>query len=290
MPFDHDQIANLDAVIDGLDTPTSLETWQATDPYDAGMVAASAVRRALAGGGGASGATDEPFEFTEAVGTGPAFPIIAVNQGAGSFTVAGDQRAFFLPNGAGWVVSGSTGNDSGYDPPTEAPTYDAETDRTTIISSDGPLSSPVADGSVQAYPTYIAEYDMPANGAIEWVLVESDTPWSTTDNTPYVWAGTEDEPGAFINGMTANGLIESPTTIAQWPLLTLTSDPDAKTVTAASNAPPTRDGYTRFPAATKIRVVFQDGRIGGSDTPTGHSVVTVHHHFDSAATPVPIAT
>lgn len=51
MPYDHDQIANLDAVIDGLDSPTSLEMWVATDAYDSGMVAASAVRRALAGGG-----------------------------------------------------------------------------------------------------------------------------------------------------------------------------------------------------------------------------------------------
>lgn len=54
MPFDHDQIDNLDTVIDGLDAPTTLETWDATDAYDAGMVAASAVRRALAGGGGGS--------------------------------------------------------------------------------------------------------------------------------------------------------------------------------------------------------------------------------------------
>lgn len=52
MPYDHDQIANLDAVIDGLTDPTTLEAWDATDAYDAGMVAASAVRRALAGGGG----------------------------------------------------------------------------------------------------------------------------------------------------------------------------------------------------------------------------------------------
>lgn len=54
MPFDHDQIDNLDAVIDGLDAPSTLETWQHTDAYDAGMVAASAVRRALAGGAGTS--------------------------------------------------------------------------------------------------------------------------------------------------------------------------------------------------------------------------------------------
>lgn len=48
MPFDHDQIDNLDAVIDGLDDPTTLETWQSTDAYDAGIVAASAIRRSLA--------------------------------------------------------------------------------------------------------------------------------------------------------------------------------------------------------------------------------------------------
>lgn len=56
MPFDHDQIDNLDAVIDGLDAPSTLETWQGTDAYDAGMVAASAVRRSLAGGGGGGSA------------------------------------------------------------------------------------------------------------------------------------------------------------------------------------------------------------------------------------------
>lgn len=52
MPYDHDQISDLDAVIDGLDSPTTLEAWVVTDAYDSGMVAASAVRRALAGGGG----------------------------------------------------------------------------------------------------------------------------------------------------------------------------------------------------------------------------------------------
>lgn len=61
MPYDHDQVDNLDAVIDDLADPTTLETWQATDAYDSGIVAASAVRRALAGGGGG---VDETQLFT----------------------------------------------------------------------------------------------------------------------------------------------------------------------------------------------------------------------------------
>lgn len=62
MPFDHDQIDNLDAVIDGLDTPTTLQAWQSTDAYDAGIVAASAVRRSLsAGGSGILTGAGSPF-------------------------------------------------------------------------------------------------------------------------------------------------------------------------------------------------------------------------------------
>lgn len=52
MPYDHDVLAELDEQLDALESPTVEEVYDAALPYEAGMVAASAVRRALAGGGG----------------------------------------------------------------------------------------------------------------------------------------------------------------------------------------------------------------------------------------------
>lgn len=52
MPYDHDVLAELDEQIDALEGPTVEEVYDAVLPYEPGMVAASAVKRALAGGGG----------------------------------------------------------------------------------------------------------------------------------------------------------------------------------------------------------------------------------------------
>lgn len=53
MPLDNvPQIDEIDALLDGLSSPTSLEVYAAMLPYDGDMVAAVGVRRALAGGGG----------------------------------------------------------------------------------------------------------------------------------------------------------------------------------------------------------------------------------------------
>lgn len=51
MPYDHDVLAELDEQIDALESPTVEEVYDAVLPYEAGMVAASAVRRVLDGGG-----------------------------------------------------------------------------------------------------------------------------------------------------------------------------------------------------------------------------------------------
>lgn len=54
MPSDHDQVANLDAELDALTSPTTLEVLAHSQDYDAGIVAASGVRRAFGAGGGGS--------------------------------------------------------------------------------------------------------------------------------------------------------------------------------------------------------------------------------------------
>lgn len=55
MPYDHDVLAEMDEQIDALESPTVEEVYDTALPYEAGMVAASAVRRSLAGGGGGGG-------------------------------------------------------------------------------------------------------------------------------------------------------------------------------------------------------------------------------------------
>lgn len=54
MPFDHDVLANVEATLDALSSPTPEQAYDALLQYDAPMVAAAAARRALAtsGGGG----------------------------------------------------------------------------------------------------------------------------------------------------------------------------------------------------------------------------------------------
>jgi hypothetical protein len=54
MPYDADQIANLEDELDALISPTTEEVLAHSQDYDAGIVAASAARRALSGGGGGS--------------------------------------------------------------------------------------------------------------------------------------------------------------------------------------------------------------------------------------------
>lgn len=60
MPFDDDQLANLDAELDDLVAPTTAEVLDHSQDYDAGFVAASAARRAINGSGGGGGAPSGP--------------------------------------------------------------------------------------------------------------------------------------------------------------------------------------------------------------------------------------
>lgn len=55
MPYDDDQVANLDAELDALVSPTTDDVLARSRDYDAGFVAASAARRAIEGGGGPGG-------------------------------------------------------------------------------------------------------------------------------------------------------------------------------------------------------------------------------------------
>jgi hypothetical protein len=52
----NDQIANLDAELDALSSPTTADTYVVSKDYDPDVVAASAARRSLAAGGGGGGA------------------------------------------------------------------------------------------------------------------------------------------------------------------------------------------------------------------------------------------
>lgn len=55
MPSTADQIANLDAELDALSTPTTAQVLAHTQDYDADVVAASAAQRAINGGGSPGG-------------------------------------------------------------------------------------------------------------------------------------------------------------------------------------------------------------------------------------------
>lgn len=65
MPSDADQITNLDTELDALVSPTSAQTQVVTRDYDAGIVAASAARRALAGLSSGASVPDFVIETTD---------------------------------------------------------------------------------------------------------------------------------------------------------------------------------------------------------------------------------
>ncbi len=143
MPYDHDQIDNLDAVLDDLDSPTTLETYQATDGFDPGMVAASAAKRAIEGGGG--GGSTGPFTTVTLAFDTPgfavqSFPITAVDTDAGTVTIAGDHAALF-PVDAAASIALSTGNDG------EFVVVDvAVVGGDTVVTTGNPGLDPTVDG------------------------------------------------------------------------------------------------------------------------------------------------
>jgi len=277
MPYDHDQIANLDAAIDGLDSPTTLETWQATDPYDAGMVAASAVRRALAGGvDGGAAITDEIMEFVGGA-LPPTFPITAIHEGAdpdidpGIVTVTGDCSSYFPAEiiSLGIVslaIEGSTGNDSSYT--VASSVYNSGTNKTTITLNGGVFSDATADGNVQPAYTQIGQVVLLPQSSVEWVLFVVDEAFDfdfDMSNGPYVWVGDIDDGEAFSGGDTA---IVDNSGVYQWPTKTL----DANGTIVSGSA----SGLKYYPDGTTITVLVS----GFPNSDAGSMRVTVHHHFD----------
>lgn len=292
MPFDHDQIQNLDAVIDGLDTPTSLETWQATDPYDAGMVAASAVRRALAGGGGGGGSAATDTVVTMTVAEPPAaIPIVAVSVADSTVTVAGDQRALIpqfsldLDAGPNFRIAGSTGNDGDY-VAWQSASYDAGSNRTTFTCDGGPPDS-TPDGTLQPYFTALFLLSLPAQSTVEWLYFEVEEAFDPDDLSAFycvVWASDADNKVLFAgkNGDDPGFVDLTTLGVYQWPTNTLNA-PDAATVVVGHkdhSGDPT--GIQYYPDGTTVRLLVSIFPA----TQVGSVRVTIHHHFDEVGVPV----
>lgn len=122
MPYDADQIDNLEDEVDALVTPTTEDVLAVSQDYDAGIVAASALRQAAAGGGGS-----QPI-----VQSGPP------EQGTNA-----SQGLFGVPTGPFTLTYlGQT-----TDPIAEDATFDEITAALELLSTIG-------DGNIRPYPGY----------------------------------------------------------------------------------------------------------------------------------------
>lgn len=228
--------------------------------------------------GGGGGPTDEVFYFThdEAHDT-PLIPIVGVDVDAQIITAHGDLSTILdllilVPNGGGFNIVGSTGNDSILYQVTSY-VYDPESDTTAITLNTvagSSLSDATPDGSIQCSVLYLVEIPIAANGAVEWVLIETLTEWS---GGFYGVIGDNDQPEAFCSrvGMGVPGGADvSAVGRWQWPI---------NTVSAASTSPHVligdADGIKFYEEDNVIRTVWSEVA-GGSQ---GQTRITVHHHY-----------
>jgi len=222
------------------------------------------------------GATDEVVQINVTDFQPALLPIVAVDLDAQTLEVVGDQTAVavplaLVPNGAGFVISGSTGNDGNY--ANSSATYDPATNRTTlVIDTDvASLSDPTADGNVQLGIVFIAEITVPANGAVEWVLIDTTVEWADTGF--YLVVGDTEDPEGFVGGVQFEpngGLSAQSVGRWQWPVNTLDSA-RSNPVVAYGNYP----GYRLYPDGGTVKIVATQ-QPGGS---SGATTVVVHHHF-----------
>lgn len=289
MPFDSDALDNLDAVIDGLSSPTTLETWRATDDYDSGMVAASAVRRALATGGGGAGATDTVVTMDVAEPPAP-FGIVSV-PGDGSIVLAGDRRALIpafallLDAGFNFRIAGSTANDGDY--VATGASYDSGTNRTTFTCDGGPTDT-TPDGTFQAYFTSLFELVLPPQSTVEWVYYEVTEAFDFDDISAVystVWAGDSDSFLAFCAGPGRghDSNVVDLTTIGsyQWPNNTLNPPSGATVCDGLQDDRSTLTGIRYYPGGSTVTLLVS----GYPASQVGSVRVTIHHHFDEVGTP-----
>lgn len=143
MPLDSDQATNLDAELDALVSPTTIEVLQVTDDYEASVVAASAARRAMEGGGGSQplSATRIPLAFDTPNLTVQSFAQVSADSGTSSFVIAGDHAAAF---GAGSGLTSTSLLNSGFYTVVSA-TFSGG--NTTIVVAEA-VADEGADGSV----------------------------------------------------------------------------------------------------------------------------------------------
>lgn len=119
------------------------------------------------------------------------FAITAVNQGAQSFTIAGDHAADY-PAGVSFDVSGSTGNDGGYT--VVSSTFGAGS---TVIVTVEAISDATADGAIESPPLPIY---VPEDGDlfIGWLVTIPSTAWDGT--TPNLDLGLRVDSAHYGNG------------------------------------------------------------------------------------------
>jgi hypothetical protein len=229
--------------------------------------------------GGGSQPTDEVIQFSEVATAGPAVAVVAVDLGENTVTVEGDLTGYAITDGNINIV-GSTGNDGSYG--LLDVSYDSGSDR-TILTVDDPLSDGTVDGDVQFPARLEFSYELPADGAIEWVAVLFETQWEA--DSAYLWVGPDDEISGYVDLLNLSGADPSAAAGVQWPTVTL-SDLTGDTTptfipTSALASPPSRHTYDFFPTGATINafVLIQNGGTAG------RTKVIIHHHFDEQKTP-----
>lgn len=231
--------------------------------------------------GGSSPVTDDVFQFEEQPGDGQSFPVVAVSQGDGTFSVAGDHTDVLFMPGGNVVISGSTGNDGEYD--TLSATYDSGSNR-TIVTTDTDIPDGTVDGTLTAPVIYTATVVLGANTAVEWVFVQTTVPYDS--DAAYMQIGDESSPAAFFaaNGPAPSGDpvsqdVGSQAIFWQWPVLTLIDanlSPSGAEVIEGINP-----GYTLYPDGQTITIKLAITNPGSA----GRTTVVVHHHDTEPGTP-----
>lgn len=225
--------------------------------------------------GGGSQPTDDVISILEsetAGATPPSFPIVAVNVGGQTMEIAGDHTAVEGFTFSVIRVTGSTGNDGTY--AYASITYNGGTDRTTVTFDD-PFSDATVDGNIEALVVYSTDIVVPANSAIEWILLRSTAQW---DEKAYAKIGDSDDEAAFVTLQQIWNLSGQTEFHWQWPWVTLTAQ-DEPTIFAAVSAG-SRRSLALYPAGTTVKV--RVGAIKGGAA--GISAIVVHHHVTEPAT------
>lgn len=230
--------------------------------------------------GGGSLPTDEVFVFEGGATQDGPEPITALNvstPGANTITFAGDYADVFnnalVKSNVGITISGSSDNDSTYTIVSAA----FAAGHTTVTVSDD-LTSGTVDGEVSIPVAFEASVELPANSAVEWVLLVTEAAWPETF---YTSGGDADDDQAFAIGSDrkAEG-------VWQWPLNTThqASAYNGNSPSDFNTLGGNELGYKLYPAGTTVTF-----RAAQDVASVGTTRIVVHHHFTEpvAATRVP---